>query len=548
MTNQPISLKKTVKSPLVWINLILLIAFSLPAQDSLDIRSVGRLGYSQTLNDVWGWVDTANSKEYALVGVQNGLSIVDVSNPANPVQTNFFSGASSIWRDMKTYGNYAYTIHDNYNGTSNGIFIVDMTTLSNSFPTTYTRKPVITVGTNSYTFDRAHNLYIDEDAGLLFVFGSNVGAGGALIFDLKNNPTNPVYLGVFNDYYLHDGVARGDTLWGAAVLDGFFLPIDISNPANPVIKATHTTPFNFTHNIWFSDDNQRVFTTDEKSGAFIAEYDVSDLNNISENDRIRTHFGTNVIPHNAHFFNNFLVNSYYTAGIQILDVSQPGLMVETGFYDTSLDSGDGFSGCWGAYPYLPSGNILATDRQRGLFILQSDYTRACYLFVSVVDSLSSQSLINAQVQVLNTDISGNTNIFGNYRGAQAAPGTFQMVVSKTGYRNDTITINLSNGQSVSKQVALLPATFSLDAEGPLRSVEVYPNPLNSSNAQLKLSSWSLEMEGLQYYLSDLNGRLLESGELENAHIDLRSSGLQAGSYILHLKGEDYVRTYPLILR
>ena len=56
------------------------------------------------------------------------------------------------------------------------------------------------------------------------------------------------------------------------------------------------------------------------------------------------------------------------------------------------------------------------------------------------------------------------------------------------------------------------------------------------------------MEGLQYYLSDINGRLLESGELENAHIDLRSSGLQAGSYILHLKGEDYVRTYPLILR
>ncbi|MFQ3268918.1 MAG: hypothetical protein ACI9B2_000720, partial [Flavobacteriales bacterium] len=31
-----------------------------------------------------------------------------------------------------------------------------------------------------------------------------------------------------------------------------------------------------------------------------------------------------------------------------------------------------FSGAWGAYPYLPSGNILVTDRQEGLHILSID--------------------------------------------------------------------------------------------------------------------------------------------------------------------------------
>ncbi len=540
--------KVMVKSPLVWISLLLINFSGLQAQDSLDIRSLGRLGYTLTINDVWGWVDTVNNKEYALVGVQNGLSVVDVTNPSNPIQTNFFAGASSTWRDMKTYGNYAYTVHDNYNGTSNGIFIVDMTTITNTFPVTYTRKPSITVAGNSFTLDRAHNLYIDEAAGLLFLFGADVSNGGALIFDIATDPTNPSLLGVFDDYYLHDGVARGDTLWGAAVLDGFFIPIDISTKSNPTLYTTQTTPYNFTHNIWFSDDNQRVWTTDEKSGAFIAEYDVSDFNNITELDRIRTSFGTDVIPHNAHFYNNFLVNSYYTSGVQILDVSQDGLMVETGYYDTSLDSGDGFSGCWGAYPYLPSGNILATDRQRGLFVLQSDYSRGCYLYLTVIDSLSRQNLINANITVLNGDISGRTNIFGNFRDAQAADGSFQMVVSKTGYRNDTLTINLSKGVSYTKQVALLPANFSLEAMGPLRDVELYPNPQAADKVVLQFGNWRSEFDGLNYHLHELNGRLLKAGELFDGELDLRALNLAAGTYFLQVEDPNFSRTYRLILQ
>lgn len=535
------------KLPLVWISLSLL-SFGVHAQDSLDVRALGRLGYTQTLNDVWGWVDTVNNKEYALVGVQNGLSIVDVSNPSNPVQTNFFSGANSIWRDMKTYGKYAYTVHDNYTGTSNGIFIVDMSTIGNTFPTTFTRNPFITVGTTGYILDRAHNIYIDETAGMLFVFGANVGNGGALIFDIATDPTNPALLGVFDDYYLHDGVSRGDTLWGAAVLDGIFIPIDIRIPGSPSMYTTHTTPYNFTHNIWFSDDNQRVFTTDEKSGAFIAEYDVSDFNNVTELDRIRTHYGTNVIPHNAHFFNDFLVNSYYTAGVQIVDVSQPGLMIETGYYDTSLDSGSGFNGCWGAYPYLPSGNILATDRQRGLFVLQSDYTRGCYLNISVVDSISRQNLINAQVSLTNTSISGSTNIFGNFRGAQAASGSYQMIVSKTGYRNDTINVNLSHGQNTTIQVAMLPANFSLEAFGPLRDVEPYPNPQGLNAAKFNLSNWRAELDGVNYLFSDLNGRMLDQGELRESELDFSDLSLAPGTYILRLNGSTFSRTYRLVLR
>jgi len=528
---------------LVWTSTLAVFfsAFVLQAQDSLDVQKLGQLSYSQTINDVWGWVDTANSKEYALVGVQNGLSVVDVTNPSNPVQTNFFAGASSTWRDMKTFGNYAYTVHDVFNGTSDGIFIVDMTTIGNQFPTFFRRTPTLTVGSTTGTLTRAHNLYIDEN-GFMYLFGANIGNGGALIFDLNTTPTNPTFVGAFDDFYLHDGVVRGDTMWGAAVINGFFMPIDVSVKSAPSISATQTTPFNFTHNIWFSDDNQRVFTTDEKSGAFIAEYDVSDLGNISETDRIRSSFGNDVIPHNVHFHNNFLVNSYYTAGLQILDVSQPGFMIETGYYDTSPANGDGFSGCWGAYPYLPSGNILATDRQTGLFVLGSDYSRGCYLNATVVDSITRQNIIIANVEVLNTDMIGTTNIFGNFRSGQAQAGTFQAVVSKAGYFTDTFSITMSNGVMLNKQFALLSLTVSSKEQALLNSVSIYPNPTRS---KVKLSGLAEFGGDLQWSLLDLSGKVLEQGQLDvqNAEIDFGSN--YKGYYLLQLANKSANKTYSL---
>jgi len=531
------------KLRLVWTSALAVFfsSLALKAQDSLDVQKLGQLSYTQAINDVWGWADAATGKEYALVGVQNGLSVVDVTIPSNPVQSKFFAGASSVWRDMKTFGNYAYTVHDVYNGTSDGIFIVDMTTIGNQNPTFFRRNPTIQVGQNTGILQRAHNLYIDE-SGYLYLFGANIGQGGALIFDLNTSPTNPTFVGAFDDFYLHDGVVRGDTMWGAAVLNGFFMPIDVSQKSQPTISATQSTPFNFTHNIWFSDDNQRVFTTDEKSGAFIAEYDVSDLSNISETDRIRTSFGNDVIPHNVHFYNNFLVNSYYTAGLQILDVSEPGFMIETGFYDTSPATGDGFNGCWGAYPYLPSGNILATDRQTGLFVFSSDYSRGCYLNATVIDSISRQNIIIANVDVLNTDMTGTTNIFGNFRAGQAQAGTFQAVVSKAGYQTDTFAISLSKGVMLNKQFALLSLSFSAKEQALLNSVSIYPNPTRS---KVKLSGLA-EFEGdLQWSLFDLSGQLLKEGNLKSQEAEINFGTNYHGYYLLQLASKSATKTYSL---
>ena len=117
------------------------------------------------------------------------------------------------------------------------------------------------------TLKTVHNLYIDEK-GYCYLFGSNIGIGGALIFDLNNDPWNPTYVGIWDTYYLHDGMVRGDTLWGSAVNDGFYVVVDVSDKGSTQLMASKSTPNIFTHNTWISEDNKTLFTTDEVGGGF----------------------------------------------------------------------------------------------------------------------------------------------------------------------------------------------------------------------------------------------------------------------------------------
>ena len=71
------------------------------------------------------------------------------------------------------------------------------------------------------------------DKGYAYIFGSNIGNGGCLILDLAD-PWNPIHVGTFDDYYIHDGYVRNDTLWASNILDGHFSVIDVSDKTNPI--------------------------------------------------------------------------------------------------------------------------------------------------------------------------------------------------------------------------------------------------------------------------------------------------------------------------
>jgi choice-of-anchor B domain-containing protein len=416
------------------------------AQDSLNMTKLGQLDYSAQLSNIWGYATEGN--EYALVGMSNGTSFVDVTDPTNPVEVYFRSGVNSDWREIKVFNDHAYITTEG----GGGLQIVDMTPL----PQNTNLSSVSFTGT-THQFTTAHTLYIDEN-GILYIFGSDYSEGGALMYDLNTNPSAPVELGVFDDYYIHDGFVRGDTLWASCVYDGFLSIVDVSDKANPTEVTTFNTPSNFTHNSWPTNNNNYLFTTDEVSNAYVTSYDVSDFNDITEVDRFQHYPGSGSIPHNAHLLGNFLYVSYYKDGVVIIDVTNPDNLVEAGFYDTAPTmEGNGFNGCWGVYPYLPSGNIIASDMASGLWILGFNNTSACFLEGTVTDFSNGNTLNGVTVEILTTSGITTTDLVGEYATGFANANTYSVQFSKGGYITQTINnVVLSIGNITTLDVQLIP--------------------------------------------------------------------------------------------
>ncbi len=427
-------------------SLLLVIGSQANSQNALNTTQVGHLTYAQTLSEVRGALH--NGREYALVGVNNGFSIVDVEDPANPTEVFFEQGPNSIWRDPFYHNGHAYCVTEG----GGGMLIVDMSPLPSSTNLTTTQYTGST-----YSFSASHNMFIDTDNDKAYIFGSDNGNGhdGAIILDISN-PMAPVELGVWSDHYVHDGFVRGDTLWASCLEEGTFI-IDVSNPSNPVVLTSWDTPSEFGHNVWPSDDNQFCYTTDEVNSGFIAGYDVSDHQNVVETDRVRHPLSEQVIPHNAHFINDYVVTSHYRDGLTIHDVSDPSNIVLTGYFDSSPLEGGGFNGAWGAWPYLPSGNLLVADIEEGLFILSANYTRAAKLEGVVTEFGTTTTLNDVLVTVTGAGLTENTNIFGEYVTGTAVAGTYDVTFQKAGYISQTVSgVQLVNGQTEVLDVELVP--------------------------------------------------------------------------------------------
>lgn len=415
--------------------------------------------HNSDLSDIWGWSNGV--QEYAIVGGNDGTSVVDVTNPANPVEVFYEPGVNSIWRDIKTYNGYAYVTTEGNDTTiaENGLLIIDL----NSLPGNTNLSTTYYTGPNNAKWQSAHNLYIDEN-GICYIFGANRGNGGCIMLDLNTSPTNPAEIADIDNWYVHDGVARGDTLYLAHITDGFMTMWDVSNPANPSMLGQQTTPGSFSHNLWMSDDGNYIYTTDEITNGYIGEYDISDPTNMVELDRVQSSPGMDVIPHNVHFIDDYIVTSYYRDGVVIHDVSNKGNMVEVGSFDTSPSfDGDGFNGCWGVYPWLPSGNIIASDIEEGLYVLGANYQRGCYLEGNITDLSTGAPINNAEVEILSTTVVDQSTIVGDYATGYASAGSYNVVYSHPQYISDTLFgVFLANGLVNVQDVQLVPLQgFSL---------------------------------------------------------------------------------------
>uniref|UniRef100_A0A486XLJ0 Calx-beta domain-containing protein n=1 Tax=Rheinheimera sp. BAL341 TaxID=1708203 RepID=A0A486XLJ0_9GAMM len=355
-------------------------------------------------NDIWGHVDLNTGTEYALIGLRNGTAVVSLAEPENPVEVGTITGSSTSWRDIKVYQYFdaslrrwqafAYVSSEG----SDGIQIIDL----NRLPT------AISLAATYRGVSSTHNVYISgvdyssnsQNSGvapLLHLAGQNTQRGAVSTLSLAN-PTelSPVWqqsAAVAADYS-HD-VATMQIEDARAVSDCQQSPCqvlfdfneqeirlwDSSVAGTPAqLASVSYDQASYVHSGWSTEDNQFLFVHDEldETGfALNTTVRVFALDNLKSPQLTKVWRGpTAAIDHNGFVRGNRYYMSNYQRGLTVLDISNPAEPTEAGFFDTFLPSdGAAFNGMWGTYPYLPSGLILGSDINSGLYIL-ADNTKA----------------------------------------------------------------------------------------------------------------------------------------------------------------------------
>lgn len=517
----------------IWITAFCFLFLGAQLNAQKNLHYISHKYYPAGLNDIWGYTDTF-SIEYALVGLRNGVSIAQITTGSGiPGEVFFVSDTFSTWRDIKTWNKHAYVTNETYGG----LLIIDLSKLPYSIDT-------LRWTGDTLDFQRAHNIFIDEK-GIAYLFGSNIGNQGALMLDLTNDPKNPELVGMYNDAYVHDGFARGDTLWTSEIYDGELTAIDVSVKSAPIVMGSIQTPHLFAHNCWLSDDGKYAFTTDEKPDATIAAFDVSDLGNMQLLSTNKTHPGSLSIPHNTYYINGFLVTSYYRNGVTIVDANRPENLVETGYYDTSpFLPGQGYEGCWGVYPYLPSGDIVASDRQEGLFVLRPEYVRACYIEGNVTESQGFTALPGAKVEVIGTDHFDVSDYLGDYKTGVADSGLVDLRVT---HPNCLTTI--IGGVAVD-HATISHVNIQLDCIN-LSAPEGVLNPILSLFADMKGNIYYKSAHDLssplQLNIMTMQGQVVQKQYLNEFEGMITLSSLPTGLYIAKISSENTTATIRFIL-
>ena len=424
-----------------------------------NFQLLGKKTYTgQNLSGSWGWNDTINNKEYALVGTTKGLSIVDITTPTTPVEVKFINGKQGTWRECQTYKNYAYITQDNDTTNSEGILIYDLSQLPGGKADTFKGSTP-----NDY-ITRNHSLFIDEK-GFLYLNGGRIninggGQNGTIIYDLKPNPKRPTFVGYTpspsgtSTNYVHDCYARNDTLFEAHIYNNRFTVWDIRNRSNPVKIQDFATAYNTIHNMWLSDNSKTLFVTHEEFNLPAEAYDISDLSNIRQLCEFKVSPTNQEILHNVHVLNDFVIGSYYSDGVAIFDASDPTNVIPVGYYDTQPTSTRTENGVWGAWGFYKSGVISLSDMKMGLYVVKPTYVRGARIQGIVTDTNTTQVLSNVKISFVDTAISANSNIDGLYKTGSAKAGLTNFKAEKAGYITKFFKATLINGTTLNVDIQL----------------------------------------------------------------------------------------------
>ncbi|MBL7827889.1 MAG: choice-of-anchor B family protein [Saprospiraceae bacterium] len=335
--------------------------------DSLPIASpnVLKLQY----NSCWGLA--VQGREYAVVGGAAHVLFFDVTDPCKPALRGKFAGRSTVVpREFKSYKNRVYAVADG--GTSNdGLMIFDLSNARDTIVRTYW---------DTTFFKKIHTIALDTVSGRIYLNGGNAG-NGIIVLDASKNPDSPEFMAhpIIPGEYVHDCYVRNDTVYASSGNEGYYV-FDFKDPANPK-QLAYVSTGGYNHNSWLTLDGKYAYYTEEiPSGLPIKIVDLQNLSigeieiagNFLDNLQEPWNSERKAIPHNLYIKDDLLFVSQYEDGLLVYDIRDRLQPVLIDHYDTHPQNTtyNGYFGNWGNYPWLPSGTIVTSDMQNGLFLFK----------------------------------------------------------------------------------------------------------------------------------------------------------------------------------
>jgi len=330
-------------------------------------------------NDCWGYV-APSGREYVIMGVFGGFGFVEITDPINPVIVDTVTGPGSDWHDVKVVGQYAYGVSEG----GSGIQVMDLSNIDSG-------NVALVRNWTGGGYSTTHNIVANEEAGSLWIVGSNVGNGGLVHIDISN-PELPAIDGGWTEMYVHDAQV---VTWQGGAFDGREIAFlssgfsggfsetglriaDVTNPNNPITLATLFYPnAGYSHQCWLSTDRTILYLNDELDEGNSVSVTTTRVINVE--DPANPFFvgtfttGKAAIDHNLYTRDHVIYQSNYRSGLRVFDGLDPINPVEVAYFDTYPGSDSpNFNGTWSNYPFFPSGTIAVSDIERGLFLMTLD--------------------------------------------------------------------------------------------------------------------------------------------------------------------------------
>ncbi|MDA7812831.1 choice-of-anchor B family protein [Flavobacteriaceae bacterium] len=360
-------------------------------------------------NDCWGWTDSTTGREYAIMGVNNGTSFIDITDSTSPIYLGKLPTATvdSSWRDMKVYNDHVYIVSE---AGDHGLQVFNLANLRG-----IDSEQVFSADYIDKSFGQAHNIAINEDSGYAYIAGART--KGIYALNLSNPLAPKLELEGSQFGYSHDAQivnykGPDQDHFGKEIYIGSNENkvdiVDVTEKSEPKLISTFLYDHQYTHQAWLTDDHKYALLgdeLDEVDSNYELKVDAKTrtvIIDLSDLDKPELHHDyeaeTKAIDHNGYVKGTEFFLASYTAGLRVLDIlniDQKSIS-EIRFFNTFIDHNDSglpnsttvksqdpdgdhsgkkgnseaFNGAWSVYPFFKSENIIISDINSGLFIVK----------------------------------------------------------------------------------------------------------------------------------------------------------------------------------